>query len=67
MKNFLTKMRTIYNRYNFFSKNDPMESCELYKAEGCSHVDGYMCDYPSCTMNKEYLESLKPAGGLYKD
>lgn len=25
------------------------------KKEGCAHVDGYLCDYPECTMNTDYV------------
>ena len=34
--------------------NDPVIHCDLYKEKGCSHVDGYLCDYPNCTMNYEF-------------
>ena len=37
-------------------KNDPVRKCELYKKEGCSHVDGLLCDYHNCSMLKEYLK-----------
>ena len=40
----------------FSRKNDPLYSCELYKNEGCSHIDGMLCDFPECSMNKEYME-----------
>jgi hypothetical protein len=36
--------------------SDPVCNCELYKDESCSHVDGMLCDYPKCSMNKEYKE-----------
>jgi hypothetical protein len=35
-------------------KNDPVKYCRLYKETGCSHVDGFLCDYPKCDMLKEY-------------
>ena len=38
----------------FIFKNDPVYYCSLYRDFGCSHVDGYLCDFPDCTMNKEY-------------
>lgn len=38
--------------------NDPCKSCSLYKEIGCTHVDGFMCDFPSCEMLVEY-ERLK--------
>jgi hypothetical protein len=36
--------------------NDPVKGCDLYKNEGCCHVDGILCDYPKCSMLKEYIE-----------
>ena len=36
---------------------DPVRGCELYKNEGCSHVDGLLCDYPKCEMLKEYRKN----------
>lgn len=38
------------------TKNDPVQHCELYRDKGCSHVDGILCNYPYCTLNKEYIE-----------
>jgi len=35
---------------------DPVTECDLYKNEGCSHVDGFLCDVESCSMRKEYLQ-----------
>ena len=35
-------------------KNDPVKGCKLYKAEGCSHVDGLLCNFPKCSMQSEY-------------
>lgn len=40
------------------STNDPVCHCRLYKKEGCSHVDGFLCDYPDCEMLHDY-ESQK--------
>lgn len=37
--------------------NDPVKHCKLYKEFGCSHVDGMLCDFPKCSMLKEYEES----------
>lgn len=43
---------------SFFSRdNDPVYSCDLYKDHGCSHVDGFLCDFPKCSMNKKYIET----------
>lgn len=37
-----------------FLRNNPMKNCAFYKEKGCSHVDGLLCDYPTCEINKEY-------------
>lgn len=41
----------------FIPENDPVYNCELYLDKGCSHVDGFLCDHPHCSMNKKYMES----------
>jgi hypothetical protein len=33
---------------------DPVKYCKLYKKEGCSHVNGFLCDYEKCTMRMEF-------------
>jgi hypothetical protein len=38
---------------------DPVKHCELYKDDGCSHVDGFLCDYETCEMRLEYMELQK--------
>lgn len=35
-------------------KNDPVKHCTLYKEAGCSHVDGYLCDFPKCSMYQKH-------------
>lgn len=42
--------------YLLFNYPDPLKSCTLYKEDGCVHVDGLVCDFPKCVMNKEYCE-----------
>lgn len=34
--------------------NDPVRDCLLYRDRGCNHVDGFLCDYPDCSMLKDY-------------
>lgn len=41
----------------FNNQNDPVKHCELYKEQGCSHVDGFLCDFPSCSMRADYNNS----------
>lgn len=33
---------------------DPVKHCTLYKDEGCSHVDGILCDFDTCSMRINY-------------
>jgi hypothetical protein len=52
MKNIFKTLLKIFSR-----ENDPVYSCILYKDKGCSHVDGYLCDFPQCDMNAEYIKT----------
>ena len=38
---------------HFKKYQDPLKKCYLYKEEGCSHVDGFLCNVDTC---KERLE-----------
>jgi hypothetical protein len=40
-------------------KGDPLHSCDVYKKEGCAHVDGYLCDMKTCIILKDHLDKLK--------
>lgn len=33
---------------------DPVKHCSLYKEDGCSHVDGILCDFETCSMRIGY-------------
>lgn len=33
---------------------DPVLSCRQFKEVGCSHVDGFLCDFPNCSIQKNY-------------
>jgi hypothetical protein len=33
---------------------DPVRGCDVYKNIGCAHVDGFLCDYPNCSILKDY-------------
>ena len=35
--------------------NDPVKGCAVYRNIGCSHVDGFLCDYPNCSIMKDYM------------
>ena len=38
------------------SKRDPTKECALYKEQDCVFVDSPFCDFPYCSMNKEFNE-----------
>lgn len=40
---------------NFFKrlteyKPDPVKHCKVYRAVGCAHVDGMLCDMQTCNI-----------------
>lgn len=37
--------------------SDPLYSCKAYKDLGCVHVDGPLCDFHKCQINKSYLQT----------
>lgn len=47
--------KTIKNFYESLTDklNDPVYNCDVYKKEGCSHVDGLLCDMETCSCRKE--------------
>lgn len=51
MKFFLFRWFDIYYK---FKKYDPVKKCEIYKREGCSHVDGIFCDMKTCSTLEQY-------------
>jgi hypothetical protein len=40
------------------SLRDPIRHCELYKYDGCSHVDGFLCRIETCKERLEWVEFL---------
>ena len=44
------------SRYGLFGGRvgDPVYNCEVYKREGCAHVDGCFCGMKTCAILKEY-------------
>jgi len=47
---------------HLLGKNDPVHNCKLYREQGCSHVDGMLCDFPNCSMNNEYVKEKDNEG-----
>ncbi len=35
---------------------DPVKGCRVYKEASCSHVDGPLCDYPTCSIQQDYVQ-----------
>ena len=42
-------------------KNDPVYKCNVYKEDGCAHVDGLLCDFPECDINNDFDTPLSKA------
>jgi hypothetical protein len=38
---------------------DPIRHCELYKYDGCAHVDGFLCEVETCKERLEWVELQK--------
>ena len=53
------KLKKMLRLYKDIKDNDPLYSCKVYKDLGCSHIDGFLCDFPDCSMNKKYLLELE--------
>ena len=41
-------------------ETDPVYGCELYNEQGCTHVDGMLCNFPKCSMLQDYRTKSKP-------
>jgi len=48
-----------FEKWNWAYKNDPIKDCQLYNDKGCSYIDGFLCNFPSCSMNEEYIKNIK--------
>lgn len=49
-------MKFILNLLKKFKElqiSDPVKYCEVYKESGCSHVDGYLCNFKKCSIRLE--------------
>jgi len=44
----------------FNDPTDPVRHCDLYKSEGCAHVDGFLCDMKTCKELAEYRAAPQP-------
>lgn len=41
------------------SSNDPVKNCDVYKNEGCAHVDGFLCNMQTCNILRDYKKSAE--------
>ena len=46
------KIKRLWYRWR---NSDPVHRCPVYKNDGCCHVDGPLCDFPRCSMYREYM------------
>ena len=43
----------------------PSNDCDVYLNEGCTHIDGFLCDYPNCSiLNEHRQEGFTYAGNI---
>ncbi len=56
VKKLIHYIKKAYREHVMFQLNDPIKNCHRYRLYGCSHVDGILCDYPHCTMNREFID-----------
>ena len=49
------------NRFDaiFRRKDDPVKHCDVYKKEGCAHVDGMLCNMKTCDILSKFKEENK--------
>lgn len=53
MKEAWIRFLNILNALRNPFKKDPVKHCDVYKKEGCAHVDGMLCDMDKCTIRKQ--------------
>lgn len=51
-------LRSLLKKWNECRLNDPIYNCEVYKSEGCSHVDGFLCDMKTCDIRVNHHDKL---------
>lgn len=52
------------NRHDaiFGRKDDPVRHCDVYKKEGCTHVDGMLCNMKTCDILINFREKNSEQG-----
>lgn len=51
MKRIINKIKRFYYR---IINRDPLFKCTFHKELGCSHVDGPLCNFPSCAIYRKH-------------
>jgi len=46
---------------------DPIKHCDLYKDEGCAHVDGLLCNVETCKERMEHMKEYSEEYDAYYD
>lgn len=49
----LKKIKRLWYRWR---NSDPVKRCDVYLTEGCSHVDGMLCNFPDCDIYHKYMK-----------
>lgn len=55
--NNMFNFKKIFRYINFF--RNPCENCIIYKEIGCSYAKSDLCDYPICSLLKDYKNAKK--------
>ena len=45
----------------FSEHTDPIYGCDVYRDHSngsCTHVDGFLCDFPECSILKDYRKKV---------
>ena len=50
--NIFKKIKRLYYRWR---NSDPVRYCPVFLKEGCSHVDGILCEFPRCEIYHRYM------------
>jgi hypothetical protein len=56
-ESLIVRITNRFKRWYWRWRNsDPIKNCPVYKNEGCSHVDGILCNFPNCSTYHEYMD-----------
>ena len=58
--------RMIQQMTDRLQKDDPVRHCDVYKAEGCTHVDGFLCDMGTCDILEKFRSEHPAPKKIYE-